>query len=69
MAKQMISKNTNIKVVGTLDKNENGEYFITIEDKDDVMSFLLNPLLEEMIGTEISLSSVDELSLSLIGNN
>ena len=68
MAKQMISKNTNIKVVGILDKNENGEYYVTIEDKDNVTSFLLNPLLEEMIGTEISLSSVDELSLSLVGN-
>jgi hypothetical protein len=68
MAKQMISKNTNIKVVGILDKNENGEYFVTIEDKDNVTSFLLNPLLEEMVGTEISLSSVDELSLSLVGN-
>lgn len=68
MAKQMISKNTNIKVVGTLDKNENGEFYVTIEDKDDVTYFLLNPLLEEMIGTEISLTSVDELSLSLIGN-
>jgi len=68
MAKQMISKNTNIKLVGILDKNENGEFYVTIEDKDNVTSFLLNPLLEEMVGTEISLSSVDELSLSLVGN-
>ena len=63
MAKQMISKNKNIKVVGILDKNENGEFYVTIEDKDNVRSFLLNPLLEEMIGTEVSISSVDELSL------
>jgi hypothetical protein len=63
MAKQMISKNKNIKVVGVLDKNENGEFYVTIEDKDNVRSFLLNPLLEEMIGTEVSISSVDELSL------
>ncbi len=63
MAKQMISKNKNIKIVGVLDKNENGEFYVTIEDKDNVRSFLLNPLLEEMIGTEVSISSVDELSL------
>ena len=64
MAKQMITKNTNIKLVGTLEKNEVGEFYVTIEDKDSFDSFLLNPLLEEMVGTEISLSSVDEIPFS-----
>lgn len=64
MAKQMISKNKNIKIVGVLDKNENGEFYVTIEDKDNVQSFLLNPLLEEMIGTEVTFNSVDELSFT-----
>ena len=64
MAKQMISKNKNIKIVGILDKNENGEFYVTIEDKDNVQSFLLSPLLEEMIGTEVTFNSVDELSFA-----
>lgn len=61
MAKQMISKSINIKVVGVLDKNEDGKYIISIEGKDNVQEYSLNEILDQCLGTEISLTSVDEM--------
>lgn len=62
MAKQRISKTTNISVCGILDKNDVGEYIVTIENKEDgIIEYALKDILDEMLGCEISLSSVDEL--------
>ena len=63
MAKQMIEKNKNFKVIGTLDKDVNGNFFVTVSDKDYAREFMLNDILEQMIGTEITLSSVESLDL------
>ena len=62
MAKHMISKAMNIKIVGILDKNEEGKYIVTVENKDvGLTEYDLDEFLKEMLGTEISITSTDEI--------
>jgi hypothetical protein len=58
----MISKAMNIKIVGILDKNEEGKYIVTVENKDvGLTEYDLDEILKEMLGTEISITSTDEI--------
>ena len=59
MAKQKYEVKKLIQIVGRLDKNENNEYFITVEDKDDIQEYELSNILSEMEGTIINLTSED----------
>ena len=61
MAKNIYTEQKVIKLVGTLDKNENGEFICTVEGKDRCSEYNVIEILEQMVGTEISLSSVDEM--------
>ena len=62
MAKHMISKAMNIKIVGILDKNEEGKYIVTVENKDvGLTEYDLDEILKEMLGTEISITYTDEI--------
>ena len=61
MAKNIYTEQKVIKLVGTLDKNENGKFICTVEDKDRCSEYNVIEILEQMVGTEISLSSVDEM--------
>ena len=62
MAKHMISKAMNIKIVGILDKYEEGKYIVTVENKDvGLTEYDLDEILKEMLGTEISITSTDEI--------
>ena len=62
MAKHMISKAMNIKIVGILYKNEEGKYIVTVENKDvGLTEYDLDEILKEMLGTEISITSTDEI--------
>ena len=62
MAKNMYTEQKLIKIIGTLDKAENGNFICTVEDKDNVQEYNIMEILEQMDGTEISLSSIDELT-------
>ena len=62
MAKNIYTEQKVIKLVGNLDKDENGNYICTVEDRDRVSEYNVIEILEQMIGTEISLSSVNELA-------
>ena len=62
MAKNVYTEQKVIKLVGNLDKDENGNFFCTVEDKDRVQEYNVIEILEQMVGTEISLSSVNELA-------
>ena len=62
MAKNVYTEQKIIKLVGTLDKDESGNYICTVEDKDRVQEYNVIEILEQMIGTEISLSSINELA-------
>lgn len=62
MAKNVYTEQKVIKLVGNLDKDENGNFICTVEDKDRVQEYNVVEILEQMVGTEISLSSVNELA-------
>lgn len=62
MAKNIYTEQKVIKLIGTLDKDENGNFICTVEDKDRVQEYNVIEILEQMVGTEISLSSVNELA-------
>lgn len=61
MAKNIYTEQKLIKLIGTLDKNENGEFICTVENKDDVQKYNVIDILEQMVGTEISLQSTNEI--------
>ena len=62
MAKNIYTEQKLIKLIGTLDKNENGEFICTVENKDDVQEYNVIDILEQMVGTEISLQSTEEIA-------
>ena len=62
MAKNIYTEQKVIKLVGSLDKDENGNFICTVEDKERVQEYNVIEILEQMIGTEISLSSINELA-------
>ena len=62
MAKNLYEEKKIIKLIGTLDKNENGEFICTVEDKDNVQEYNVIEILEQMIGSEISLQSTEEIA-------
>lgn len=57
MAKQKYEKKQIITICGTLDKNEDGIYIVTVEDKDTFQEYDLADILEELQGSVISLTS------------
>lgn len=57
MAKQGYTEKKVISIVGTLDKNEDDKYIVTVEGKDTFKEYDLADILEEMEGHVISLSS------------
>ena len=61
MAKNIYTEQKLIKLIGTLDKNENGEFICTVENKDDVQEYNVIDILEQMVGTQISLQSTNEI--------
>ena len=61
MAKNLYTEQKLIKLIGTLDKTENGEFICTVENKDSVQEYNVLEILEQMVGTEISLQSVNEI--------
>ena len=62
MAKNLYTEQKLIKVVGTLEKTENGDFVCIVKTKDSVQEYNVIDLLNQMVGTEISLSSVDEIA-------
>ena len=62
MAKNVYTEQKVIKLVGNLDKDENGNFICTVEDKDRVQEYNVIEVLEQMVGTEINLSSINELA-------
>lgn len=61
MAKNIYTEQKLIKLIGTLDKNENGEFICIVENKDNVQEYNVIDILEQMVGTEISLQSTNEI--------
>lgn len=55
--KQIMEKKKVINLIGVLDKNEEGDYTVTVEDKDETQTYTLNDILSEIEGNIISISS------------
>lgn len=48
-----------IDAIGTLDKDENGDYFLSIMNENDLVEvYYLNSILENMCGEMIRLSTI-----------
>lgn len=62
MAKNVYTEQKLIKLVGTLNKNDEGDFICTVEEKDNVQEYNMIEILEQMVGTEISLQSVNEIA-------
>lgn len=59
--KDKMLRNVIIDAIGTLDIDENGKLVLNIETKDNVQSYDVLELLEEMKGTKVQLKSVAEV--------
>lgn len=57
MAKQGYTEKKVISIVGTLDKNEDDKYIVTVEGKDTFKEYDLTEILEAMEGSVIVLTS------------
>lgn len=57
MAKQGYTEKKVISIVGTLDKNEDDKYIVTVEGKDTFKEYDLVEILEAMEGSVICLTS------------
>lgn len=62
MAKNIYTEQKLIKLVGTLNKNDEGGFICTVEEKDNIQEYNMIEILEQMVGTEISLQSVNEIA-------
>lgn len=62
MAKNLYEEKRIIKIVGRLNKNENGEFTCTVENNYGIQEYNIIELLEQMDGTEISLQSTNEIA-------
>lgn len=57
MTKQKYEDKRVVTICGILDKNEDNEYIITVNEEDNVSEYSLVGFLEEMCGSVISLTS------------
>lgn len=62
MAKNIYTEQKLIKLIGTLDKNDNGDFVCIVEEKDNIQEYNVLEILEQMVGTEINLQSVNEIA-------
>ena len=59
--KDKMQRNVIIDAIGTLDTDENGKLVLNVETKDNVQSYDVLELLDEMKGTKVQLKSVAEV--------
>lgn len=59
--KDKMLRNVIIDAIGTLDIDENGKLVLNVETKDNVQSYDVLELLDEMKGTKVQLKSVAEV--------
>lgn len=56
--KNKFDKTMVIDAVGTLDRDENGELILSVEEKDNFQTIKVEELLEQLTGTEVQIKSV-----------
>lgn len=55
----MYSEQKSIKLVGGLEKTADGAYVCLVRNKDVIQEYNVLDILEQMVGTEISLQNVE----------
>lgn len=55
--KNTFEKTVNLKVVGILDTNENGEYIVNVDDDE----YRLNEILDSIVGNQVQIISSESL--------
>lgn len=61
MAKQIFERKQVVKLVGRLDKDDDGKFVVTVEDKDRVTEYDLDDILNNVLGSVISLQSEEDI--------
>ena len=56
--KNKFEKTMVIDAVGTLDRNDNGELVLSVEEKDNFQTINLEELLNQLTGTEVQIKSI-----------
>lgn len=57
MAKSKYELKTILTLVGLLQKNNDGDYIVTVEKNDEIREYKLNEILDSLDGQVISLTS------------
>jgi hypothetical protein len=60
--KNMYMEQKSIKIIGELEKLDDGTLVCLVKNKDIIQEYKITDILEQMIGTEISLQSVNEIA-------
>lgn len=47
-----------LDAIGQLDKDDNGNYVLVVEGKDDVQMYALDDILRDIAGTQVQIKSV-----------
>lgn len=57
--KNIYTEQKSIKLIGQLEKDDNGELICLVQNKDFTQKYNVIEILEQMIGTEISLQNIE----------
>lgn len=57
MAKSKYELKTVLTLIGLLQKNDDGEFVVTVEKNDEIREYKLNDVLENLDGQVISLTA------------
>lgn len=57
--KNMYTEQKSIKLIGQLEKTENGDFVCLVRNKDFVQEYNVLEILEQMVGTEINLQNIE----------
>lgn len=57
MAKQKYERKESITICGMLDVDDDGQYVVTVEDKDNSTEYELKSILDSMVGSVVTFSS------------
>ena len=57
--KNIYTEQKSIKLIGQLEKDDNGNLICLVQNKDFTQTYNVIEILEQMIGTEISLQNIE----------
>jgi len=57
--KNIYTEQKSIKLIGQLEKDDNGDLICLVQNKDFIQKYNVIEILEQMIGTEISLQNIE----------